>query len=185
MRLPKNIAVAAVALMLALLVSLSAQRGGPEHWVGTWATGAAWRPSAQASAPSAPPLVPQSSAPQAAAPAPQANPAAAPRPLQFNNQTLRQIVHTSIGGSRVRIVLSNVFGTAPLTVGAASVALRDKDAALVANTSRPLTFSTRPLITIPAGAIVVSDPVPLTVPAMADLAIDLFFPWTARRGHPR
>ena len=175
MRLPKNVAVAAGALTLAL-VSLSAQRGASEHWVGTWATGAAWRPSAQASVASAPPVVPQPSAPQPAVPAPPANPAAAPRPVQFNNQTLRQIVHTSIGGSRVRIVLSNVFGTAPLAVGAASVALRDTDAALVATTSRPLTFSTRPSITIPAGAIVVSDPVPLTVPALADLAIDLFLP---------
>src|SRR4029453_3260968 len=44
-------------------------------------------------------------------------------PLNFNNQTLRQIVHVSLGGDRVRLVLSNAFGTSPLSVGAAPGAL--------------------------------------------------------------
>ena len=171
MRHLKNTVAAAVVVTLGL-ASLYAQRGGSEHWVGTWATGAAWRPSAQPAAAPVPPLVPPP-VPQAASPTPAA---AAPRPLQFNNQTLRQIVHTSIGGSRVRIVLSNVFGTAPLVIGAATVSLRDMGAALMAGSTRPLTFSARPSMTIPAGAIVVSDPVALAVPAMADLAVDLFLP---------
>ena len=48
----------------------------------------------------------------------------APPPfIHFTNQTLRQIVRTSLGGARVRVVLSNAFGTAPLTIGAAHVAL--------------------------------------------------------------
>lgn len=146
---------------------LHAQRG--ERWVGTWATGGAWRLPAQPAAPAAPPLIPRA--------APSNLPAAPPAPVvHFNNQTLRQIVHASIGGSRVRVVLSNVFGTAPMTIGAANLALREKDAALVAGSTRSLTFSTRPAVTIPAGAIVVSDPVSLTFPAMADLAIDLFLP---------
>ena len=50
-----------------------------------------------------------------------------PPALNFNNQTLRQIVRVSIGGERLRVVLSNAFGTAPLPVGAAHVALRDKE----------------------------------------------------------
>ena len=99
-----------------------------------------------------------------------------PPPLNFNNQTLRQIVHTSIGGDRVRVVLSNAFGTAPLVVGAANVALRQKEAAIVPSSARALTFGGSPATTIAAGAIAISDPVGVAVPAFADLAIDIFLP---------
>jgi len=100
-----------------------------------------------------------------------------PQPFtHFANQTLRQIVHVSLGGSRARVVLSNSFGTAPITIGAAHIALRDKDAAIQPSTGRPLTFSGRATVTIPANAIVYSDPVALTVMPLADLAIDLYLP---------
>ena len=68
-------------------------------------------------------------------------------PLNFNDQTLRQIVHTSLGGDRVRIVLSNAFGTSPLSVGAAHVALREKDAAIVKASDRAVTFGASPTVT--------------------------------------
>ena len=64
----------------------------------------------------------------------------------------------------------------PLAVGAAHVALRDKDAAIKTDTARTLTFSGGASFTIPPGAVAYSDPVDLTVPAAADLAIDLFLP---------
>ena len=99
-----------------------------------------------------------------------------PPALNFNRQTLRQIVHTSLGGDRVRVVLSNVFGTAPLPLGAANVALRQKDASIVPSSARPLTFGGSPSTTIAAGAIAISDPVSVAVPAFADLAIDIFLP---------
>jgi lysophospholipase L1-like esterase len=103
--------------------------------------------------------------------------AAAPTPpLNFNNQSIRQVVHVSAGGRRVRVVLSNVFGTAPLAVGAAHVALREKDAGIVAGSGRALTFGGRPTASVPAGATLVSDPVALTVPDFADLAIDVHLP---------
>ena len=70
------------------------------------------------------------------------NPApAAPGFVHFTNQTLRQIVHTSVGGSRLRVVLSNSYGTEPLAIGAAHIALRDSDAAIQTDTGRKLTFS--------------------------------------------
>jgi lysophospholipase L1-like esterase len=100
----------------------------------------------------------------------------APAPLNFTDQTLRQIVHTSLGGDRVRVVVSNAFGTAPLAVGAAHVALREKDAAIVAKSDRVMTFGGSPMVNVPAGSVVVSDPISLTVPAFADLAIDLYLP---------
>jgi lysophospholipase L1-like esterase len=96
--------------------------------------------------------------------------------MHFNNQTLRQIVHTSIGGNRARVVLSNTFGSTPLTIGAAHIARRDGASAIVPASDRPLTFSGRPTITIPSGAMVYSDPVVLDVPALADFAIDLYLP---------
>ena len=119
-------------------------------------------------------------------PAPAAPPVAAPPGqtfapppyIQFTNQTLRQIVHTSIGGSRARVVLSNAYGTAPVTIGAAHIALRDKEGAIQAASGHPLTFSGHPTMTIPANAVVYSDPVSLTVPPMSDLAIDLYLPGT-------
>jgi lysophospholipase L1-like esterase len=103
----------------------------------------------------------------------------------FNNQTLRLIVHPTLGGERLRVVLSNNFGTAPLVIGAANVSLRDKDAAIVAKSSRILKFSGSASATIPAGAIIISDPVDLTMPAAADLAVDLYVPGdTAASGSP-
>ena len=69
-------------------------------------------------------------------PTAQAQPGLGAAATVFNDQTLRQIVHTSLGGDRVRIVLSNAFGTSPLAIGAAHIALREKDAAIVAR--RPI-----------------------------------------------
>jgi lysophospholipase L1-like esterase len=96
--------------------------------------------------------------------------------LTVSNQTLRQIVRTSIGGSRVRVVFSNVFGTAPLAIGAANVALREKDAAVAAASVKPLTFDGKREATILAGATLVSDPVDMALAPLSDLAIDTFIP---------
>ena len=98
--------------------------------------------------------------------------------VHFTNQTLRQIVRTSIGGSKVRVVLSNAYGTVPVTIGGAHVALRDKQGAIQTASGGPLTFSGKPTMTIPANAVIYSDPVTLTVPPLSDLAIDLYLPGT-------
>jgi lysophospholipase L1-like esterase len=118
-------------------------------------------------APTAPPIAP-----------PPGQTFAPPAYLHFTNQTLRQIVHTTIGGSKARVVLSNAYGTAPLTIGAAHIALRDKESAIHTASGRALTFSGKSTITIPANALMFSDPVTLTVPPMSDLAIDLYLPGT-------
>src|SRR5262245_1600494 len=91
-------------------VQLSHAQGPTDHWVGTWATAGVASPS------------------QASAQAPPGQPA---KPPSFDNQTLRQFVHTSIGGERVRVVLTNAFGTRALSVGGAHVSLRDKGASIV------------------------------------------------------
>jgi lysophospholipase L1-like esterase len=96
--------------------------------------------------------------------------------MTFNDQTLRLIVHTSIGGSQARIRISNAFGAAPLRIGEARIARRQRGAAIVAGSDRPLTFSGERSITIPAGAQLLSDSVDLEVPALSDLAISLHLP---------
>jgi lysophospholipase L1-like esterase len=93
----------------------------------------------------------------------------------FANQTLRQIVHTSVGGTGLRVRLST-FEAGALTVGAAHVAIRDANAAIVPGTDRRLTFGGQPVVRIPAGAIVLSDPVDLEIPALADVAVSIYVP---------
>jgi lysophospholipase L1-like esterase len=100
----------------------------------------------------------------------------------FENQTVRMIVHTTIGGHRVRVRVSNAFGATPLTIGAAHIALRSSGSAIVPASDRPLTFSGRRAITIPAGAEVLSDAVDLDVPQSGDLAISIYAP--AKTGPP-
>lgn len=72
-------------------------------------------------------------------------------PTSFDNQTIRQVVHTSISGGKARVRLSNEYGNTPLVVGAVSLALHGGGAAIVAGSDRPLTFSGRTSFTIPPG----------------------------------
>jgi lysophospholipase L1-like esterase len=94
----------------------------------------------------------------------------------FNNQTLRLIVHTSIGGNEVRVRLSNTYGTTSLAIGAVHIPLRDTGAQIIPGSDRLLTFSGQASIAIPPGALVASDPVELHVPALGDLAISVYLP---------
>jgi lysophospholipase L1-like esterase len=98
----------------------------------------------------------------------------------FNGQTLRLIVHTSIGGTRARIRVSNEFGSTPLRLGAARIALRASGSDIATGSDRALTFSGQEGITIPPGARVLSDPVELNVPPLADLAVSLYLPGQVR-----
>jgi lysophospholipase L1-like esterase len=196
-RLALSLAGAALLVWLPVAHSAPEAQGksaSGEHWVGTWATAVVARPQGPQAGPPPGFGPPAGQAAAANGTPPQSGPASvagqpvqngqpqagrgrggAP-PLNLNNQTLRQIVHTSIGGERIRVVLSNAFGTAPLAVGSAHVALREKDATVTPKTDRLLTFGGSSSTTIPAGAVIVSDPVSLSVPAFADLAIDLYLP---------
>ena len=91
-------------------------------------------------------------------------------------QTLRQVVRTSTQGTRVRIRLSNLYGTQPLAVGAAHVGLSAGDARVTAGSDRPLLFGGRPGVTIAAGSSALSDPVDLAVAALQPLAVSLYLP---------
>jgi lysophospholipase L1-like esterase len=95
----------------------------------------------------------------------------------FNDQTLRQIVHVSIGGACVRVRLS-AFGASSVVIGSAHIALHAMGASTVPGSDRTLTFSGAPSTTVPAGALVVSDPVELDVPDLSDLAVSIYLPGT-------
>ncbi|MFC6087972.1 SGNH/GDSL hydrolase family protein [Saccharothrix lopnurensis] len=95
----------------------------------------------------------------------------------FEDQTLRQVVHLSVGGPSLRVELSNEFGTGPLVVGEARVARRDgAGSAVEPRTDRRLTFGGRTSVTVPAGAPLLSDPVALPVQAGADLVVSIHLP---------
>jgi lysophospholipase L1-like esterase len=147
-RIPRRLVVGAVALVLA---SGFASRGratesADTHWIGTWAT------------------------------APVAQPATGTASTGFTNQTLRQVVRVSAGGREIRVRFSNAFGTKPVRVGAAHVALRDTAAAIKPGSDRPLTFGGSPTATMWPGALLLSDPVLLDVAALQDLSISLYLP---------
>jgi lysophospholipase L1-like esterase len=76
----------------------------------------------------------------------------------------------------VRVRLSNEMGSTPLRIGAANIALRSSGAGVVAGSGRDLSFGGRSFAIIPPGAPLISDPVDLAVPALADLAISLYLP---------
>lgn len=99
--------------------------------------------------------------------------------------TVRQIVHLSGGGTMVRVRLSNSAGTAPLRIDAVALG-KGAPASATVSGNAPLTFSGAPAVTIPAGADVYSDPLPLATKAGDDLTISLFFPDApaTRTGHP-
>jgi lysophospholipase L1-like esterase len=92
------------------------------------------------------------------------------------DSTLREIVHTSIPGKALRVRFTNEFGTEPLRIDAATVALSAGESAIQPGSLHALAFGGQASIVIPAGAEVVSDPVDLATPAFADLAISLFLP---------
>jgi lysophospholipase L1-like esterase len=139
--------------------------------VATWATAQALvRPSAPVRPPGA------AAAPAATMPA---GPATTPQAIGahgFNNQTVRMIVRTSIAGKRLRVRLSNAFGSMPVAVGAAHLAIRSKDSGIVPDSDRKLSFNGKPGCTLGPGIVLTSDPVELNVAPVTELAVSLYFP---------
>jgi lysophospholipase L1-like esterase len=89
------------------------------------------------------------------------------------------IAHTSMGGRRLRIELSNAFGSAPLAIGGAHIAIRDKESAISVASDRALMFGGRAMAWIPPGATEISDAVDLDVAPASDLAVSIYIPGTA------
>jgi lysophospholipase L1-like esterase len=103
-------------------------------------------------------------------------------PASLSNRTIRQIVHLSIGGSKVRLRLSNELGSRPVLIGAASIAMAGENSDIVGGSLRPLTFGGAKSVIIPPGAPALSDPVELNVAPLSDLAVSLYLPAATELG---
>ncbi|MFB6846751.1 SGNH/GDSL hydrolase family protein [Streptomyces sp. NPDC056373] len=91
----------------------------------------------------------------------------------------RLMVRTSVGGSGLRVRLSNAFGDQPVTFANVHAGLRRGGAALVPGSNRRLTFGGHRSVTVPAGGMVYSDPLPGRVPAGRTLAVSMYVPRAA------
>jgi lysophospholipase L1-like esterase len=101
---------------------------------------------------------------------------AKPAEAVLTGATLREVVHVSIGGDLVRVRFSNLYGTSPLLIGAAEIAQTLKGAAIVPGTGKALTFHGTPSISIPAGALAVSDPTPFKFAPLSDVTVSFYLP---------
>jgi lysophospholipase L1-like esterase len=90
--------------------------------------------------------------------------------------TLREVVHVSIGGETVRVRFSNLYGTSPLVIGAVEIAQTLKGVAIGPGTGKAVTFNGQPSVSIPAGALAVSDPTPFKLVPLSDLTVSFFLP---------
>lgn len=143
-------------LMFAILATTSgqaiAQKSAPAgHWVSAW-TAALYAPNPMPGIPAEPTI---------------------------KDQTIRMIVRPSIGGQRVRVRFSNEFGTTPITIASARIALVEKGSTIRTTTDRELAFGGSRSITIPAGAPAFSDPVDFAVGAFTEVSISIYLPGPA------
>lgn len=97
-------------------------------------------------------------------------------PEVLENQTVRQVARISVGGAKVRIVLSNAFGVKPLTIGAGSVAIAGEGGAVDAASLKPLTWGGKTSVVVPPGAPILSDPVDLAVKPLSSVSVSLYLP---------
>jgi lysophospholipase L1-like esterase len=156
----KKTVVCAVGIWLLLVGRVEAQKNLPTaHWVGSWA--------ASQQIPETQNLLGTET---------------------MRDATLRQIVHLSVGGDRLRVRMSNTFGTVPLHMTAVHVArpVSAASATIDAGSDTALTFQGEPDVTIPAGAEYLSDAVAFPVAALSNLAITFHVdqPPAGETGHP-
>lgn len=97
-------------------------------------------------------------------------------PASVTDQTFRQIVRVSLGGSRVRLVFSNAYGDQPMQIGGASVGLAGNDNAVESGTLRKITFGGKDGILVPPGAPAISDPLEMAVEEQTKLAVSIYLP---------
>ncbi len=143
---------AAVGLLVCAVSAWGAEKAKKiePHWIATWATSQ---------------VGPEPSQPQLT-------------DAELTDVTVRQIVHVSVGGTTLRVQLSNAFGTRPLRVDGVHVAKAKSagSSAIDASTDHAVTFDGRDSVVIPAGAVYLSDPIAMPVDALSDVAISFHYP---------
>lgn len=146
--MPKKVIAAGglltMAFVVLVVVAESRRHESIDHWVGTWA-----------------------SSPQLG------DPANGPAEPGFKDTTLRQIVRVSLGGKKLRVRFSNAFGRNPLTLAAVHVAISLGGSAIEPQTDKQLTFNGSPSASVPAGALMISDPLSFDLPPLSNLAVTI------------
>jgi lysophospholipase L1-like esterase len=102
--------------------------------------------------------------------------AACPADQGLKDQTVRNVVNVTTGGDRVRVRVTNAFGTKPLRVGAATVAKAVAGAAARSGSTHALRFGGRASVLVAAGGEALSDPVKMKVKARQDLDLSVYLP---------
>jgi lysophospholipase L1-like esterase len=137
-----------VCILLSLfLFAIGPLRASTNTWIATWATG------------------PQSGSPNPREPL-----------INIDNQTVRERVRVSIGGSQIQLRFSNEFGSSPLVIGSATVATPIDASSVKQGSIHSVTFGGHNSITIPAGAPVLSDPITFPVTSGAEIGVSIYFP---------
>src|SRR2546423_3033084 len=134
-------------LISLFLFALGPVRGSTNAWIASWAAS------------------PQSGSP---------NPREAL--LNIDNQTVRERVRISMGGSQIQLRFSNEFGSSPLVIGSATVAAPTDASSVEQESIRSVTFEGHKSVTIPAGAPVLSDPLMFPLTSEGEISISIYFP---------
>ena len=145
----RTLAVCLTAILMHVPLPALAAPQPDDHWVGTWASS---------------PLVPSSIIEN--------------EQLQISNSgtTLREIVRITLGGDSFRVRFTNLFGTRPLTIGAAEMAETLVASSIKPGTSQPLHFHGQSSVIIPPGALVYSDPVHISAAPLSNLTVTFYIP---------
>jgi lysophospholipase L1-like esterase len=98
-----------------------------------------------------------------------------PSPV-FENQTIRMVIRPTLGGQRLRIRISNAYGSSALEIGSAHVALLAHGSSIVPESDHAVTFDGQPSVRVPVGAPILSDPVDMEVPAFAEVFVSFYLP---------
>jgi lysophospholipase L1-like esterase len=96
--------------------------------------------------------------------------------LKLQDQTVRERVQLSVGGSKIRLRLSNEFGTTPLQVNAVTVAIPVDSTSVRHDSIRSVMFGGHLQVRVPAGRTALSDPVAFSVPDGAQISLSLYLP---------
>lgn len=137
-------------LLCLFAATLAATPASAQHWSRSWAV-----------------------APQALQPPPSGRPSSLP---DLRDKTIRQVVRLSNGGKQIRIRLSNEMSSASLHIGAVTAALADADGRIIEGSSRVVTFDGDASLTVPSGAPMISDPIPMPVKPLTRITVSIHLP---------
>ena len=174
----KFIIIVAIILVPSLANSQSLDNlKSSERWVCTWATAQQLDEVAfpQIKLPPDFKLPPQDTTPLKPG-EPGSNPSIFYVPSDLKDRTVRMVVRTSIGGSKIRVNLSSSLSRPPVQFGPAHIAVYKSDGAIVPGTDHEITFNGKSSCTLLPGVLLVSDPIDMEVPPFTDLAISIYFP---------